>query len=424
MIFFSHFNKEIAAKILGKFAGIFKQLAVLFYIGVSDGLDAFYVASSFCGIILALVAWSEVVLLPDFASADADKLPDLFFGTLKNVAFISLFLSSITVFLGGVLFGEGYLGWLVILSCWAILNVLNNCYMLLFRVQSRIDLVANYYRFSSAVGALLFVVGASVINFFSDDSELLVWLLATTILLPELYFSSRFFRESSIIWRSVSQKTLSLLDFIRGYIFMSRSVASLVVIVLVFGIDAIDKYFTTLPSISPNGASILVYGALIPLAMRVALDAKTLFYTALNQPQGLSGSWRLMWKTHAKVMRIYIPFISCATICCWLVGKNVLGFLGVSESNAAAIINVFYIYVLLIPLYILWDFIYRVYHVNQRTLAISILVGSGFLINASLNYIFVLLLGMGSEGIALSTLMVYLAYCVIGVVDIFFRLKH
>lgn len=423
MVSNSHFNKEILAKVVAKSAGVFKQAAILFFIGVSAGLDAFYVASSFCGIILALVAWSEVVVLPELSSAQKIRQPYVFLIFFKNIALISLFLSALTIVMGCTVYGSSFVGWLGLLACWAVFNVLNNCYLLLYRVQGNMDAVARYYRSSSIIGAILFVIGSSFLRLFSVGGDALVWLLALTILLPEIYFFILYFSRGRsrhlVRWR----RGLHLLDFVSRYGGSSRSLTSLAVILLVFGIDAVDKYFSTLPSVAPNGASILVYGALIPLTARVALDAKTLFYTALSQNEGGVKAWGLMCQMHAKIMKIYAPLILLAALSCWLFGGYLLMLMGISSDNASAIIDVFYLYALLVPLYILWDFIYRIYHINRRVWSIIGLVVAGFSLNIVLNYVFVVAIGMGAAGIALSTLLVYLLYCAAGVVDIALRLK-
>jgi len=416
----SHFRYEVLSKAIAKSSGMLKQLCVLVFIGVNVELDAFYVATSYVGIILAVNAWSEIILLPVLVKEkkikERRKLLAVF---VQYTLFFTLFLFVLCIITGWYVYGDNYLPWLFGVGFWAVINVINCIHILAFRADEDIDKVTSYYAKSSVAGSLLFISMILLNYLFFDTENYKVELLLISIIIPELYFLFKNTRTKSYFIKLDFKNSIIATSFMKKLTFTKQSILTIVILLLVLGIDIVDKYFTTLESKIPIGASILIYGSLIPLVLRNTLDIKALFYASLQQKQTISEQLKLLSDTYYKIMKIYLPLIFIINVAVFFMGHFVFSLIKINSQNASAIISVFFVYSLLTPFYIYWDLLYRMFHRNKQAVAATFIVLLGFLSNIMLNYVFVIQFELGALGIALSTCFVFFSYSCIGY--IYFR---
>lgn len=407
-----HFRYEIISKIIAKLSGVLKQLAILLFIGISLDLDAFYVASSYIGIVLALVSWAEIIILPVLLSKKSQlEKRKLLSASVQYILSCSIILLLFSVFTGVYIYGEDYLGWLVGIGLWAVMNVINSIYILAFRADGNIGSIASYYARTSISGMVLFIATALNYYFFIQTDAYKVEVLLFSIIVPELYYFLKNILSSSYVFDF--RHDIKVEVYFKKFILTRQSGLTVMILFLVVGIDITDKIFTTLGGSSGNGASILIYGSLLPLVLRNSLDVKSLFYTSLQECITIKEQLVLLSSVHKKIMKIYVPVIIFLALFVFLFGKYALLMMKIDEDSALAIMKVFSIYCLLIPFYIYWDLFYRMFHWNNKVVHAVVLVLGGVIVNIILNYIFVIELFLGAFGIALSTFFVFFMYTVI-----------
>ena len=86
-------------------------------------------------------------------------------------------------------------------------------------------------------------------------------------------------------------------------------------------------------------------------------------------------------------------------------------FIDITNDQFNDLIQVVNVYILILPIYIIWDMMYRIYYKNDYLNSLFLIMLIGVVLNYVLNYIFVNVLFMKTSGIALSTFIVLSLYC-------------
>ena len=415
------FKLEVLAKFIAKISGLVKQIAIIFFIGASESINNYFIATSFSAIILALIAWSEIEILPKLAkhsSKQVTKLTRFFILNLSLLATLILIILTLIVYSTT---SVNIAFWTFLIGIWSIINLINNIWLINCRINNKSNEIFLYFTSSSIAGMIIFLILCISISLLGLNKNLYVTSLFISIIFPEIYYS--------IYWHKKNKKCSAIKvgfnTFIQRFLITKSSVSVLIILFLVYSIDATDKYFTTLLNSEKFGASLLIYGSLIPLILRNTFDVKTLFFTEINKEKKYINQLALFKIILFKIYKLYIPIM---TIICIL--ANYLGyyFLTIFELNFSLnqlkiIVSILIIYSFLTPLYIFWDLCYRFFHLYNHKISVTLLISIGYIINFIFNYVLALKYNMGVIGIALSTFIVYMFYTFISILYLIFLKK-
>lgn len=191
---------------------------------------------------------------------------------------------------------------------------------------------------------------------------------------------------------------------------ISQIVKSFSLISAVYIIDVTDKSFSY--NLEGGYTTVLIYGSLVPLIIRQALDFKSVFYHRLQYSLTINSDLHIFYQTLKWLLCIIIPLIVLLSILLQFLKLNYLNkFIKITQEQFDDLLNVFNIYMLILPVYIIWDMMYRIYYKNNYLNKLFKIMLIGVILNYLLNYFFVNIIDLKTSGIALSTLIVLTIYC-------------
>lgn len=401
---------ELFYKLLSKSMSILKSISVLFVFGFSGVLDAHFFSLSIIGMVLSVPIIIELLYLKNIKifleEKDFDGISNLFY---KSIFVTILGLISINIIF--YFFQDDItIHNTIVLSCWSILFVSNAFIILLFRLMLNYKIIGKYFFFTPVLILLL----AILINvFFNIKQELILsfsFLFSEIMLSTYLCFKLPIKRilRFNLLYFKFNYKKEVIID-----IFYSFSLISSVYI-----IDLTDKYFAY--QLGNGYTTILIYGSLFPLAIRQALDIKSVFYHKLQYSNSIKNDIKLLVTTIIWLLIIIFPLVVIFFILSYFVNYSLLkDITQISFEQFIDLVNVFKIYILILPVYIIWDMLYRVYYKNRQLEKLMKIMFFGLLINVLMNYIFIYNFKMTSNGIALSTFIVLFYYCTVASVQLF-----
>ncbi|MDP2502846.1 hypothetical protein BCT47_20935 [Vibrio splendidus] len=410
------YSIELFGKAIAKASGLIKQFFVLIFIGVSQGLDTFYVATSLSSIILSLIAWSEIMLIPKMNKNldNIDRLMSDYSGAMFALSILCTILISI---ISVITLDIETAKWVVLIGIWSTINVTNSIKMLAFRVQGEMTPIFSYFSMTSIYGMVIFVCISIISSSFGFHGDIYIYILYISLIVPELYF---FFK-----WHKPYQseqfnfEVYLLKKLLKELVLSSKSRGIVFILILVYSIDATDKLFTT--SVD-GGASLLVYGSMLPLILRNVFDVKALFFSEIDKIGTIDVRLEKLKSIMLRLIILYCPIVSFLICVIYFIGWDIVVLLDLNFTSFEfdSVLKILIIYSILTPTYIFWDLCYRVYYVYQYQKLVVGIVSIGFIINVALNYLFSIVFDLGVYGISISTLFVFSFYSISSLFFLFY----
>lgn len=392
---------EIFFKILSKGIGVGKSFLFLLIFGFSTQLDSHYFALSLTGIILSIPIVYELLYIGDLKKNIESKNIDFIQTSFLQLITISV-ISSLVVFIFISIFNsKDVLYHIIILFLWANFFIINSFNILLLRLENEYKTIGVYFLLFPLSVSLFIIVGHYLFQF---NTSLLV---SISILFAEISLvlflknkiAYKYFNISKLFILSLYSKTRAL-----------QILKSFSLILVVYLIDVTDKSFSY--KLDEGYTTVLIYGSLFPLMIRQALDFKSVFYHKLQDSLSIKNDLQIFYQTLRWFGYIIIPLIAILYLGSNFIKIEFLNkFIEIRENQFSDLMSVFFVYIFILPIYIIWDMMYRIYYKNDFLNKLFVIMFIGVFLNYGLNYFFVKILYLKTTGIALSTLIVLSSYC-------------
>lgn len=397
----SLFKTEILFKVLSKGIGFGKSLILLFLFGFTKELDSYYLALSLTGIMLSIPVVFELLYMAELK----DKIESNKLELLQNLGLQFLVVTAVCSFLSIIVvtffYHEDVLKNVIILLLWAFFFNLNSFIILVLRIRQQYKAIGWYFFFFPLITSIVLVLAFYGFNFKNAIIASLSMLVSEIILV--------FFLKHKVRTKLFFAEKIKL-SFVFNKKRFSQIIKSFSLISAVYVIDVTDKSFSY--NLDGGYTTVLIYGSLVPLMVRQALDFKSVFYHRLQYSYSIQSDLQIFYKTLKWLVYIIAPIMIVLYIGLQFVELSLLNkFIDINNAQFYDLIQVVYIYILILPIYIVWDMMYRIYYKNDYLNNLFLIMLIGVVLNYVLNYMFVNYLFMKTSGIALSTFIVLFLYC-------------
>lgn len=392
---------EVFFKTLSKVAGLGKSFILLFLFGFSKDLDSYYFALSLVGLLLSIPVVFELLYMGELKDKIEDNnIKSLNNLTLKFISIVSVLL-IFSISLVPFFYKDFVLKNVLILLVWAFFFNLNSFNVLVLRIKHKYKIIGWYFLLFPLIITIILLFFYYLLNFRNSIIASFSMLLSELFLFIYLQLKTKtklFFNEKLNL--------ISLFDKKK----ISQIVKSFSLISAVYIIDVTDKSFSY--NLEGGYTTVLIYGSLVPLIIRQALDFKSVFYHRLQYSLTINSDLHIFYQTLKWLLCIIIPLIVLLSILLQFLKLNYLNkFIKITQEQFDDLLNVFNIYMLILPVYIIWDMMYRIYYKNNYLNKLFKIMLIGVILNYLLNYFFVNIIDLKTSGIALSTLIVLTIYC-------------
>lgn len=399
------FKLEILFKVLSKFFGLSKSLLVLFIFSFSGALDSHFYAFSLVGIILSISVVVELLFLQDLKRYYEQKK----YSAISNLFYKLIFITIISTLLMGTILSifqdVDIFQHIAILLIWSIFFVINSFFIILFRLNHQYKIIGIYFLLFPIFVMLSILLGHYILDYKSSLVVSISILVSEIILFCFLFLKLP--SKNLLIFEN------SYLKLQYNKITIIKLLQSFSLISAVYLIDITDKFFAY--RLGAGFTTILVYGMLAPLIIRQALDIKSVFYHKLQYSSSVNEDIAVFIKTLKWLSYILVPGIILFFTSSFFINYSLLNkFMDINQNQFDELVGVFLIYILILPIYIIWDMLYRIYYKNNLLSKLLFIISFGVLLNIVLNYVFITYFQMNTMGIALSTLIVLVSYCIYG----------
>lgn len=390
------FRIEIFFKLFSKIAGFARTLLVLGLFGFSSALDTHYLALSYIGILLSISVLFELLHMKDITKIlkknKIDILGKLFYRLIILSAILGIFiLGFIYLLLDLQVFYHA-----IILEFWSIFFIANSFLILILRINLKYKEVGLYFFYTPLIVLSIILIEYYVIGYASS------LLISFAILLSEVFLFIKYYNNVNVLFLKEYRSFNLDLKLKKKYIInLTHSVG---LIVCVYLIDITDKYFSSI--IGEGYTTVLTYGMWLPLMIRQVLDLKSVFYHKLQSSLSIQEDMNILFVTIKWIVYIVFPiiilFIAMYT---FLDYESIRDFVNINYEQYNDLLRVFLIYSFILPIYIVWDMLYRIFYKNNILNKLFFIMFSGVFLNGILNFIFINSFHMKATGIALSTLL-------------------
>lgn len=393
---------EIFFKILSKGVGLGKSFLLLLIFGFSAQLDSHYFAMSLVGIILSIPVVYELLYMSDIKrSIEANDI-DFIQNSFLQLIVISIICSLITLIFIVIFYDIILLYHVIILLFWTLFFIVNSFNILVLRVNHRYKTIGLYFLLFPLFVSI-FVALAYYVFYFKNSIIVSVSILLAEALMV-IYFNQK------IAFKYLNLSKVKALKFFNKERFI-QTITSFSLIIAVYIIDVTDKSFSY--KLEGGYTTVLIYGGLLPLMIRQALDFKSVFYHKLQESNSIKEDLIIFNQTLKWLLYLLLPIMTILfSIFQFINYKHLSKLFNFNELHFEDLMNVLFIYIFILPVYIIWDMIYRIYYKNKFLNKLFFIMLVGVILNYLLNYMFVYYFHMKASGIAFSTLLVLSIYCV------------
>ena len=280
---------EILSKSIAKVSSLLIRIIVMIYFGVSSAVDNYYIAYSAAGIVFLGVIWCELTLYEkiknNYDCNEIDNVNILY----SRFLFLTLLLCIISIIFSSIFYDDDVIKQLLLITVYALFFVLNSFYILVYRVQSRLNSVNKYYLLS----AIMYLLGFSFIYFILDYDS--IYALSISMLISE-FFILIFNKKNTKVSLTFKRESYNFSSF-----FETKPLRTIGILLFIFFIDFTDKFTLTIIPDAEGAVSIITFGSMIPLAIRQALDAKGIFYSRIHNIDSLNAQHQCLFKTFSNV---------------------------------------------------------------------------------------------------------------------------
>ncbi len=183
-------------------------------------------------------------------------------------------------------------------------------------------------------------------------------------------------------------------------------VQMLPVYLIVYGMIVVDRYFGSY--LEEGAISALFYGSLLAMAVPAVMNIENVFITPLSEE---SDRGALLTRILSGILVVSLPVLAFALVYGGEIVRGLFQRGAFTERSSVLTADALRFYILGLPAYFALPVSVRTLQVFRRLGWITGLTACSLLMNAGLNYLFVMRVGMGVKGIALAT---SLTYAVIG----------
>jgi len=181
-------------------------------------------------------------------------------------------------------------------------------------------------------------------------------------------------------------------------------VQMLPVYVILYGMIVVDRYFGSY--LEEGAISALFYGSMLAMAVPAVMNIENVFITPLSEE---SDRGALLTRILSGILVVSLPVLAFTLVFGESLVKGLFERGAFTERSSRLTAEALRFYILGLPAFFALPVCVRTLQVFRRLGWIAGLSAFSLLLNAGLNYLFVLRAGMGVKGIALATSLTYAA---------------